>query len=71
MSVEEKAAVIYFLVFVLVAVGMILQGINLKKTKLDSITESEGSKQTKGQLLILVGSILIIWQAYELFEKLF
>ena len=71
MSPEEKAAITYFLIFALVAIGMIIQGINLKKTKMDSVTESANSKQASGQSLILFGAFLIIWQAYELFKKLF
>ena len=70
MTPEVKAAITYFLIFVLVGVGLIVQGFNLKKTKVDSPVESKESKSETGQILIIIGAVMIIWQAYELYQKM-
>ena len=70
MTPETKAAIIYFSLFLLVGSGMIIHGFNLKRRKLNSSNNNSESIANNGPLLIVVGALMILWQAYELYEKL-
>jgi len=69
MSPEVKATATYFLICVLIGCGMIIQGINLKNTNLDTAKRSASSSKTTGQFLIIAGVFIIALQLYELIQK--
>ncbi|TKB44102.1 hypothetical protein [Thalassotalea mangrovi] len=70
MTPEVKAAITYFMLCFIASCGMIIHGYNLKKNKVTLPTEDSGDKAQIGQLLIVIGVLTLVWQAYELYLKL-
>ncbi len=70
MTPEIKAALTYFALFLLVGCGMIIQGYNLKKKKSESPFNTNETTSNNGPLLMVIGVLMIVFQAYELYEKI-